>query len=71
VRIGNGRSAQRQIDVYGELMDSVYLFNKEQPISYDLWTALSSGWTGWRRTGGARRGVWEIRAPASGSPTRR
>jgi GH15 family glucan-1,4-alpha-glucosidase len=41
VRIGNGAVSQRQIDVYGELMDSVYLFNKERPISYDLWTALS------------------------------
>jgi GH15 family glucan-1,4-alpha-glucosidase len=41
VRIGNGAVRQRQIDVYGELMDSVYLYNREVPISYDLWVALS------------------------------
>jgi hypothetical protein len=33
--------AQRQIDAYGELMDSVYLYNREVPISYDLWVGLS------------------------------
>ena len=41
VRIGNGAAGQLQIDVYGEIMDSVYLYNKEAPISWDLWTALS------------------------------
>jgi GH15 family glucan-1,4-alpha-glucosidase len=42
VRIGNGAATQLQLDIYGELMDSVYLFNKYgAPISYDLWMALS------------------------------
>jgi len=36
VRIGNNAVRQRQIDVYGELMDSVYIYNREAPISYDL-----------------------------------
>ena len=32
---------QLQLDIYGELMDSVYLYNKYgEPISYDLWVAL-------------------------------
>ncbi len=35
VRTGNGAYSQKQLDIYGELMDSVYLFNKYgSPISY-------------------------------------
>ena len=42
VRVGNAAAEQFQIDIYGEVMDSVYLFNKHgHPIAYDLWVALS------------------------------
>ncbi|GAA3028626.1 hypothetical protein GCM10020000_01420 [Streptomyces olivoverticillatus] len=42
VRIGNAAGQQLQLDIHGELMDSVYLFNKYgEPISYELWEALS------------------------------
>ena len=38
VRIGNGACEQLQLDIYGELMDSVYLYDKYgSPIAYDLW----------------------------------
>ncbi len=41
VRLGNGAHGQFQIDIYGELLDSVYLYNKYgAPISYDLWRNL-------------------------------
>jgi GH15 family glucan-1,4-alpha-glucosidase len=41
VRIGNAAYRQSQLDIYGELLDSVYLFNKYgPPISYDLWRNL-------------------------------
>jgi GH15 family glucan-1,4-alpha-glucosidase len=52
VRIGNdgtytysylSRAAQGhlQLDIYGELMDAAYLYNKfGSPISYDLWCSL-------------------------------
>ena len=41
VRTGNGAYGQLQLDIYGELLDSVYLYNKYgAPISYDLWTQL-------------------------------
>lgn len=64
VRIGNAAYSQLQLDIYGELMDSVYLYNKYgNPISYDLWSKLrrTLNWvcSNWNR---ADRGIWEIRA---------
>ena len=39
--IGNGAYNQLQLDIYGELLDSVYLYNKYgSPISSDLWGRL-------------------------------
>ena len=39
--MGNGASKQLQLDIYGELIDSIDLFDKHAtPISYDLWTQL-------------------------------
>nr|WP_276597798.1 glycoside hydrolase family 15 protein [Sorangium aterium] len=41
VRVGNGATTQLQLDIYGELIDSVYLFDKYgSPISYDFWREL-------------------------------
>ncbi len=41
IRIGSTNHDQLQLDIYGELMDSVYLFDKYgEPIHYDLWTKL-------------------------------
>ena len=64
VRIGNGAYNQLQLDIYGELMDSVYLFNKHgTPISYDLWTHLRRlvNWVcdNWHRQDA---GIWEVRS---------
>ena len=63
VRIGNGAHKQLQLDIYGELMDSVYLYNKYgAPISYDLWRHLRRlvDWVcdNWRRQD---EGLWEVR----------
>jgi len=42
VRIGNGAAQQLQLDIYGELMDSVYLCNKYgEPIDPDGWMELT------------------------------
>jgi pentatricopeptide repeat protein len=63
VRIGNGAYTQLQLDIYGELMDSVYLFNKYgAPISYDLWAYLRRllNWVcdHWQEPD---EGIWEVR----------
>ncbi len=63
VRLGNGAYDQLQLDIYGELMDAVYLYNKHgSPISYDLWTHLRSliNWVcdNWQNED---EGIWETR----------
>jgi GH15 family glucan-1,4-alpha-glucosidase len=41
VRIGNGAATHLQLDIYGELLDAVYLYNKHgAPISYSLWVSV-------------------------------
>lgn len=63
VRIGNAAYNQLQLDIYGELMDSVYLYNKYgSPISYDLWAYLRRliSWVceHWQERD---EGIWEVR----------
>lgn len=41
VRIGNGATSHTQLDTFGELIDSIYLYNKfSGPISYDWWVEV-------------------------------
>src|SRR5690242_18874794 len=63
VRIGNAAYGQRQLDIYGELMDSLYLYNKHvTPISNELWVYLRrlTNWVcrNWRKPDNA---IWEVR----------
>lgn len=63
VRIGNAAYKQLQLDIYGELMDAVYLYNKYgSPISYELWIYLRQllDWVcdNWQRED---QGIWEPR----------
>src|SRR5918911_2626812 len=63
VRIGNGAATQLQLDIYGELIDSVYLYNKHgTPISHDSWQDVCRivDWVSenWDQVD---EGVWETR----------
>lgn len=41
VRIGNAAAFHTQLDIYGELLDSIYLYNKYgKPIQYEQWLAI-------------------------------
>ena len=63
VRIGNAASEQLQLDIYGELMDAIYLYDKYgTPIAYDVWTQIRKmlDWVAdnWMRPDD---GIWEVR----------
>jgi GH15 family glucan-1,4-alpha-glucosidase len=64
VRIGNGAATQLQLDIYGELMDSLYLCNKYGlPVYHDGWMELTRNleWLmdHWDQPD---EGVWESRS---------
>jgi GH15 family glucan-1,4-alpha-glucosidase len=64
VRIGNAAHNQLQLDIYGELMDAAYLFNKYgAPLGYDAWLHLRSlvDWVA-DNWGLSDEGVWEVRS---------
>ncbi|MEV6294555.1 glycoside hydrolase family 15 protein [Streptomyces sp. NPDC004059] len=63
VRVGNGAAGQLQLDIYGALIDSIYLYDKwAQPISSHQWDDVSHlvDWvcTHWDQPD---EGVWETR----------
>ena len=66
VRIGNAAYQQLQLDIYGEMMDSIYLANKYgDSISHAGWQDVQRmlEWLGknWQRPD---QGIWEVRGPA-------
>src|SRR6185503_8825456 len=65
VRIGNGASGQRQLDVYGEVVDAFYQARRQGlPASDDAWrlTGKVFDWleSSWREPD---EGIWEVRGP--------
>ena len=64
VRVGNAASNQLQLDIYGEMMDAIYLYDKHiAPISFDLWERIRSVliWVAenWEQPDD---GLWEVRS---------
>jgi GH15 family glucan-1,4-alpha-glucosidase len=63
VRVGNAAYGHLQLDIYGELMDAIYLYDKYgEPISYDLWRNIVRfiEWVcrHWREPD---ESIWEVR----------
>jgi GH15 family glucan-1,4-alpha-glucosidase len=63
VRIGNAAAGHLQLDIYGELMDSLYLFDKYgSPLSYEMWMTVERllDWLvkNWDQPDS---GIWEVR----------
>lgn len=64
VRIGNAAANQVQIDIYGELIDTIYIYNKSyKPITYQFWTLIEKQIgqviKNWKKPD---HGIWEIRS---------
>lgn len=64
VRVGNLAAFQHQLDIYGELLDAIYLCDKwVRPISYDFWMIIREKivplvLTQWNEPD---HGIWESR----------
>src|SRR5258708_28210639 len=63
VRIGNAALKQLQLDIYGELMDALYLSDKYgEQVSWQTWLGItrSMKWLthNWQRPD---EGIWEVR----------
>ena len=64
VRVGNAAFQHLQLDIYGELMDSLYLHDKySTPLSYDVWLQIERmlDWVAnnWEQPD---QSIWEVRA---------
>lgn len=64
VRLGNAAYNQLQLDIYGEMMDAIYLYDKHvSGISYDVWQRLQGVllWVAdnWNQPDD---GMWEVRS---------
>jgi len=63
VRIGNAAASHLQLDIYGELLDAIYLHDKfAEPISFQLWSDVTRlvDWVAdnWKL---ADESIWEVR----------
>ncbi len=66
VRVGNAAANHLQLDIYGELMDALYLYDKYgTPLSYEMWTEVERilDWLvkNWEQ---ADQSIWDVRGGA-------
>ncbi|HUH11768.1 MAG TPA: glycoside hydrolase family 15 protein, partial [Longimicrobiales bacterium] len=63
VRVGNAAYRQLQLDIYGELMETAYLWSQTHEMPEGLWSLLSAlaDWVcdNWQRRDA---GIWEVRS---------
>jgi len=64
VRIGNAAKDQLQVDIYGELIDTIYLYNKNHSkINYEFWLTVQKHIIcvidNWKKPD---HGIWEFRS---------
>ena len=63
VRVGNGAYDQLQLDVYGEVLATAYLWSRNAPVGEGTWASLCRlvDWVAdhWREPDS---GIWEVRA---------
>lgn len=64
VRIGNAAATQKQLDIYGEIIDAAFLYHKKMrvPLSPELWNVIrclaNEAVRRWREPD---QGIWEVR----------
>ncbi|TDS12941.1 glycoside hydrolase family 15 protein [Sphingobacterium paludis] len=63
IRIGNEANNQLQLDIYGELLDTIFIYNQyHQPITFELWQIICKEIEivikRWQEPD---HGIWEIR----------
>lgn len=64
VRIGNAAKDQHQLDIYGELIDTIYIYNKNHSkINYEFWLTVQKHiqcvMRDWKKPD---HGIWEFRS---------
>jgi len=62
VHIGNGAATQHQLDIYGELMDVLFVYSRHRGLTYESWLHICQqlAWLAqhWQE---ADEGIWEVR----------
>jgi GH15 family glucan-1,4-alpha-glucosidase len=64
VRVGNGAHGQKQLDIYGEVLDAAHLYHErgQRPVAPELWEVLrymaDQTVERWREPD---KGIWEVR----------